>query len=645
VVAYHGGSRVPGGFTGVDVFFAISGFVITGTLLRELEATGRISLPRFYARRVKRLLPALALMVVGVAALGTLASPVATQHVGALTGVFASFFSANVYLYRVATDYFSPSASLNPLLHTWTLAVEEQFYVAFPTLLLASWWLGKRSARLRTMTAATSITVVSAASLALALATGGGHELSGISWPQQFAFFSSPTRAWEFGAGAILALLAPSATRLPAAVSVPLGWLGLAAILAGAVAIHGVLDFPAKVALLPVAGTAALLAAGSARETGVSRLLGLRPLTWIGDLSYSWYLWHWPLIVFGRALLPTTPGVSAAAAVVSLIPAWASFRFVENPIRIHRSISGRKVLAVAAVCIVGPVGACAGLDGARRAIAHNSAVRQWTASQRLHADVIRGCSTGAPLARCTWIVPRPLGRIVLVGDSNAGQFTEPFVRAAKRAQFSATVVTRSACPFAELSLVGFHDAAACQRFVTDTLRLLLRVRPSLVIIANRSDEYVGDRSIALRNASGETRRGAVAKAEVLRHGLRSVIAPLTAVGIPVVVIHPVPALPLRDLGSCAVVRLLTDSCAESLPRRTVDKRRRRALTAENAALAGLRLATALDFEQLLCRPTSCSSVRGEKVMYRDAQHLTIAGALTLTSAFYHAIRAHALAAR
>ena len=177
VVAFHAGLPVPGGFSGVDVFFAISGFVITGTLLRELTSAGRIDLPRFYARRVRRLLPALALMVTVVAVLGTLASPLATQRTGALTGIAASVFAANIYLYQLPTGYFDVSANLDPLLHTWTLAVEEQFYLVFPALLLLGWAClrvrGKRahSQRARRLGAAAIVAVVSAVSYVLAVTT------------------------------------------------------------------------------------------------------------------------------------------------------------------------------------------------------------------------------------------------------------------------------------------------------------------------------------------------------------------------------------------------------------------------------------------------------------------------------------------
>ena len=202
VVAFHAGLPVPGGFSGVDVFFAISGFVITGTLLRELTSAGRIDLPRFYVRRIRRLLPALALMVTSVAVLGTLASPLATQRTGALTGIAASVFAANVYLYQLPTGYFDVSATLDPLLHTWTLAVEEQFYLVFPALLILGWACTRgRSERGRRLGTAAIVAAVSVVSYVLAVKLAGGWAPGGLDSPESFGFYGSPTRAWEFGLG------------------------------------------------------------------------------------------------------------------------------------------------------------------------------------------------------------------------------------------------------------------------------------------------------------------------------------------------------------------------------------------------------------------------------------------------------------
>ena len=222
VVAYHAGLPLQGGFIGVDVFFAISGFVITRMLVGELAETGELRLARFYARRVRRLLPALAVLLVAVALVGTLASPIASQRVGGLTGVWASIFAANAYLYNLGTGYFDLNASLDPLLHTWTLAVEEQFYLVFPALLLLGW-------RLRGRVGATLlVALASGCSFYLALRFSQAYGLAGIAHPQRFAFYGSPTRAWEFGAGSLLALAAPLLGRLPWLLADGLGAAGLA---------------------------------------------------------------------------------------------------------------------------------------------------------------------------------------------------------------------------------------------------------------------------------------------------------------------------------------------------------------------------------------------------------------------------------
>jgi peptidoglycan/LPS O-acetylase OafA/YrhL len=646
VVCFHGGLPVPGGFTGVDVFFAISGFVITGTLVRELESTGRIVLSNFYARRVKRLLPALALMLCAFALLGTLASPLASQRVGALTGVAASFFTANLYLYHLATGYFDPSASLNPLLHTWTLAVEEQFYVIFPSLLLAAWWLGRKSRRNALLLGATAVAAVSFASFALAVELARGRTIGGVSWPQQLAFYGSPTRAWEFGAGALLALTATQVRRIPKLVAIALGWVGIAAVMLGALTIHGTAGAPGTIALLPIGGTLALLAAGTASPLGAAQLLSIRPAQWIGDLSYSWYLWHWPLIVFGRALLPETGHVAAWAAALSLLPAWLSYRFVENPIRFRPALRGGAVVALAVACIAAPVAACAALAGVRHELTRNGEVQAWEASQHQHADVIRGCAIGSPPsaapAGCTWPAPGARGSVILIGDSNAGQFSEPVVRAARRAHLSVTIATLSSCPFAEIVVKGLPGEAACRDFVSRSLRDLLRLRPVLVIVSNRANEYIGNPSIGLADPmGGGTAYSAGRKARLWTHGLRLVLAPLNAAGIPVVLVQPIPPLSLHDVGSCAVIRVLLGNCDDSVPTRAVAERRRRAIEADNSAASGLPGLSTLDFERRLCSANACSSTRGDTIVYRDAQHLTVAGSLLLVNDFYAAIRRHA----
>ena len=224
VVLFHAGLSLPGGFTGVDVFFTISGFVITRMLVAELSGTDRLDLLRFYGRRVKRLLPALAVMVGAVALAAVLLNPIEIQPVTAKSGITVVLFSANAYLFRVTDTYFGQATQLNPLLHTWTLAVEEQFYLVFPAVLLVAWRFAARHGRGRRAHAATAIATVSVVSFALSVLPTWGP----FTPPPSFVFYGSPTRAWEFGLGALLALAPLGAARVRRSVAEALGLAGLA---------------------------------------------------------------------------------------------------------------------------------------------------------------------------------------------------------------------------------------------------------------------------------------------------------------------------------------------------------------------------------------------------------------------------------
>lgn len=329
-----------GGFIGVDVFFVVSGFLITGLLLREYERTGHISFVDFYRRRVKRIMPAavLVLVVTVVTAYFVFGQARFLSTLG--DAIWSLLFAANWRFAAAGTDYFQASGPVSPLQHYWSLGVEEQFYFVWPWLMLLVFVLFLRGRRAGSgngarIAAGTAIAVIAVVSFAWAM------------WQTEqnptLAYFSTFTRGWELGVGAALAVVAPWLTRLPALLRPMLAWVGLSAMTASLFLISDASPFPAPAAALPVIGTALVIAAGS----GAARYPTLGVLTnpvsqYLGNISYSMYLWHWPIIVFGGVLLADS-GLLGTVALIGAIVLTSvySFHLVEDPIRRSNWLNGR----------------------------------------------------------------------------------------------------------------------------------------------------------------------------------------------------------------------------------------------------------------------------------------------------------------
>jgi peptidoglycan/LPS O-acetylase OafA/YrhL len=340
VVLFHAGlSWFPGGYVGVDVFFVISGFLITGLLLREHEQKGTVSIKGFYARRARRILPAAMLVII----LTVLASYFIQNFIQyakvAQDGRWTALFAGNIHFAHVGAGYFQKSQAPSPLEHFWSLAVEEQFYFVWPALvLLASLLFVRVPLRWRVMGIAAAAT---AASFVWSVIQTG----SAPTW----AYFSPFTRAWELGMGALAATLVPQLTRLPRYLGAVFAYAGLAAIAISAVWYTSTTPFPGKAALLPVLGAVGVIA-GGASGTGATHLLGLRPIRSVGRVSFGWYLLHYPpmIILTGALWLhPLSVEEDLLIAAASLAGAYVMYAIIERPIRRSSYLARRPWLSIA----------------------------------------------------------------------------------------------------------------------------------------------------------------------------------------------------------------------------------------------------------------------------------------------------------
>jgi peptidoglycan/LPS O-acetylase OafA/YrhL len=319
-----------GGFVGVDVFFVISGFLITGLLLREHDRTGTISFRGFYVRRIKRIIPAAMLVIVFTVVVAFLVfnSVRATQTLW--DGVWATLFAANWRYAALGTDYFTATAAISPLQHYWSLAVEEQFYFVWPWLMLLIFQLSGRRGRTNRRSSHRAIGIAMTVIVVASFAWAMWDTSTNASW----AYFSLFTRAWELGVGALLAVGVGLLARIPSAMRPVLGWIGLVAIVASFFLVNDENGgFPAPWAALPVLATALVIAAGTGGKQRYLLPLMNPATSWVGDISYSLYIWHFPLIIFGVVLFGDEPLVLAAILAITFVVAWASYVLVEDPLR------------------------------------------------------------------------------------------------------------------------------------------------------------------------------------------------------------------------------------------------------------------------------------------------------------------------
>ena len=638
VVLYHARLGLPGGFVGVDVFFVVSGYVITLLLKRNLLTSDSVQMREFYLRRIRRILPALALMLVLVLVASPVLGPAASGQITRRTGMAGALFVSNVYLMRAENGYFDIDSTANPLLHVWSLSVEEQFYFVFPLLLLIAWRLSRRMRRPSSGPLVLLAVVALASFIMSAVLLSDRSPLAG-GLSQQVAFFSLPTRAWEFLVGVVLAL---TAAELRGRVAAAAAWCGLVLIAIATFTFDAQTVFPGAAAVLPVAGTALLLVAGTDASVPTSRLLASWPFQRIGDLSYSWYLWHWPLIVFASAMFPASGFAVPAAALISLIPAAASYAWVESPIRHRFTMRPSATFVLGAACVMLPLGAA--LLSARMEMWWPPRVQDFMSGLGAHNYQERPCDEAdAPSdpETCTWkLLDGQLsrGRMVLIGDSNAGHFSEAFLRSAEDLGYSATVQTRSSCSFIDLYFADSSGGVdeGCRDFYNDRLEWILEAKPSLVVLAGVSDSWIQSDGKLAPSPTEPWTSDRDEKAVLWAEGLTRTLTRLEEAGIPAVVVHPVPRFPgWNDPNLCAPLRIVLDEggCGSVISERDALEYARPSMQAEERAVESVPGTSTLDLWPELCPQGMCRTNRDGRWWFRNWNHLSAYGAEALTRPF------------
>jgi peptidoglycan/LPS O-acetylase OafA/YrhL len=658
VVAFHADLPLPGGFVGVDVFFVISGFVITAMLIREKVSTGRISLRKFYVRRFRRLTPALALMVTVTVVVSALPfSSLTSQGMVATTAIGTMFLFAN-YAVAVSTGgYFDPAADLNPLLHTWTLSFEEQFYLILPIAVIAAWYLGAKVNRARWVVAI-AVSLIGIGSLALALLSARD---AGVALPDSLVGFYGPLgRVWEFAAGALLAIAASRLSAPSSRVATVIGMVGVGLLAYSLLAFSGMTAFPGPATLVPVAATLMLLYVGSSPGNVVSRILSSRPLVALGDISYSWYLWHWPMIVFARFIWPEVPAVPVLAATISIVPAYLSYRFVEQRFRSPAQSTRKRLLALVAITLLVPVALGSGLTFVLSNSYWSPQVQRMQATQELHAGVSAGCMLSAgpevPVQPdCEWNSEGTGAPIYLIGDSIADHYSEALIGASEIVDRPLFIRTAAGCPAYRVFLkepkspeiVDVTELEGCTPYSDGVLWRLDNTTPGLVIMGARDISWWSPTDVIdpalLTGSKAEIAAKRVrfaaeadAKEEALTSALVSTVDRLHAAGHQVAIVQsppsyriPAPAwLPM----SCSVSSIIAENCGRSVPLAEMDvlQRRTRETIVRSAALSG---ATVLDLRDYFCPDDVCVTRLDGSNLYLDDIHISVEASKNLVPLF------------
>ncbi len=600
VVSHTGFPFLRSGFIGVDVFFVLSGYLITSLLVHEIKSTGRLNLVRFYARRARRLLPAAMLLVLVVCASEAVVVSPYMQFKVLKAAAATIFYSSNLYFSHLGLQYFEQESANSPLLHTWSLAVEEQFYLVWPILLLALSRVFKRR-----ITAILALTTIAAVSFAWCV------------WLTTIdpvpAFFLPTSRVWEFCAGGLIAYLPAASLVRHKRIFSWLGAIGFLALLVCAQLIHAS-AFPGFIAAIPALATVALLlAGGAAPDSLIPRLLSTRPAQTLGGLSYSLYLWHWPALVIAQQLYPSDAIVIRFAAIaVAVVLAFVAHRIVENPVRLNPFLVSRSALTLKLAALGAVLFAC-GLLGWGLILNHSGQFHKFEqASQDVPALYSHGCSPAIPDPQprlCYFgATDNPRSTVVLFGDSHAAEWFPALDQIANSEHWKLVTLVKPHCEALMLhDEVSAQMARVCDEWRSLAIEEIKQLHPDLVLISSASIHPV---------ANGRLLTDVV----VWQKAAQDTFSALAQTAAKVRFIRDTPHADYNVLQCLAQAEWDGRThCAALTPSVALYPE---IYAAEMHGAAGLDNVGFIDLSDAMCGAGQCNLEIGGMVVYRDMDHLT-----------------------
>lgn len=603
VVLFHSSEVLPGGFIGVDLFFVISGFVITKLLIREIESGQPKIVLRFFLGRFYRLFPATSVVVLTTLVLSTLIlSPIDTIPEATAVSRYASMFMGNFGLLFHSGGYFYSS---NPFGHLWSLGVEAQFYLVYPCVFLYLYRLSSRWKRTGLVLACMIVCIIG---VSLLLATFGARLISQVFeiGARDFSFYMMLSRSWEFLLGALVAVVPNDKKAQKSIISRSALLISIVTITISAIFFDRQNSFPSYLALLPAAGSAIVVCFYN-ESSAVAVILRSRFLILIGNVSFSWYLWHWPLIVFSEALFPNIRHIALMVGVASLGPAWLSYVFIETKIRFNINHEVKRTLLLGLCLIVLPVSVSFVIDGGRERLKQHIADAAALEDNRF--SVVNQCQHVLNLEsdNCFLKSPGSQHRAVLFGDSHASSASDGTVAAAKVAGFDIGVVSFDGCPPFPVS--GSIDGCSTARNVYE--QTLAAIKPATVVLVNSLEHYL----------QYDAKKGNVA---FIVGSLLEYVDSLVSDDMRVVILLQVPNMKIG--GQASILRPRLSTSRSNLK----DQETRASLLNQlRAGIGNDLLVTIVETDEIFCQNNLCDPRSDGELLYRDQSHLNPLGSKLL----------------